>query len=43
MPTRLQECVITLDDVGNDECEMGHYAFYSYTESINVTGALKDS
>lgn len=43
MLARLQECVITSDDVVNDKSDLVHYAFYADTASINVTEALKDS
>lgn len=43
MFVRLQECVITSDDVVDDEDEMVHYEFYAYTEPDNVVESLKDS
>lgn len=43
MSTKLQECVITLDDMVNDKGELVHYASYEDTEPVNVVGALKDS
>ena len=43
MPARLQECVITSDDVVNEEGELVHYAFYAYIEPVNAAKALKDS
>lgn len=38
----LQNCVVTLDDVVNDEGELAHYAFCGYNELVNVIYALKD-
>ena len=43
MHARLQECVITSDDVVNDEGELVHYAFYAYVEPVNAVEVLKDS
>ena len=43
MPARLQECVITSDDVVDNEGELVHYAFYTNVEPINVAETLKDS
>ena len=43
MPARLQECVITLDDVANEEGELEHYTFCEYVELVNAAEALKDS
>ena len=43
MPARLQECVITSDDVVDEEGELVHYAFYADVEPVNATETLKDS
>lgn len=43
MSTRLQECVITSDDMVNDEGELVHYSFYADSEPVNTAEALKDS
>ena len=43
MPARLQECVITSDDMVGEEGELVHYAFYADVEHVNATEALKDS
>ena len=43
MPARLQDCVVTSDDVVDDEGELIHYTFYSYVEPVNTAEALKDS
>lgn len=43
MHARLQECVITLEDMVDDEGELVHYAFYADTEPVNAAEALKDS
>ena len=43
MPARLQECVITSDDVVDNEGELIHYAFYADVEPVNAAEALKDS
>ena len=43
MPARLQDCVITSDDVIDDEGELVHYAFYADVEPVNAAEALKDS
>ena len=43
MPARLQECVITPDDVVDEEGELVHYAFYADVEPVNAAEALKDS
>ena len=42
MPARLQECVITSDDVVGEEGELVHYAFYADVEPVNAAEALKD-
>lgn len=42
MHARLQECVITLDNMVNDEGELVHLAFYANSGLVNVTEALKD-
>ena len=42
MPARLQDCVVTSDDVVDDEGEMVHYAFYADVEPVNAAKALKD-
>ena len=42
MPARLQECVITSDDVVDEEGELVHYALYADVEPVNVAEALKD-
>lgn len=36
MPARLKECVITSDDVVDDEGELVHYTFYAYSEPVNA-------
>lgn len=41
--SRLQECVITSDDVVDDESELIHYAFYADTEPVNAAEAFKES
>lgn len=41
MHTRLQECVITSDNVVDDEGELVHYAFYADTKSVNANASLK--
>ena len=43
MPARLQDYVITSDDVIDDEGELVHYAFYANVEPVNAAEALKDS
>ena len=43
MHARLQECVITSDDVVNEEGELVHYAFYADVELVNAAEVLKDS
>lgn len=43
MYVRLHECVITSDNVVNDEGELIHYILYAYVEPVNATEALKDS
>ena len=43
MPARLQECVITSDDVVNEEGELIYYAFYADVGPVNAVEALKDS
>ena len=43
MLARLQECVITSDDVVDDEGEMVQYVFYADVELVNVAKALKNS
>ena len=43
MPARLQDCVITSDDVIDDEGELVHYAFYADVKPVNAAEALKDS
>lgn len=43
MPVRLQECMITSDDMVNEEDELVNYAFYADVEQINAVEALKDS
>lgn len=43
MMLRMQECVISLDDMVNDEGKLVHYALYADTEPVNVVEALKDS
>ena len=43
MPARLQDCVVTSDDVVDKEGELVHYAFYADVKPINVAEALKDS
>ena len=43
MPARLQDCVITSDDVIDNEGELVHYAFYADVEPVNAAEALKDS
>lgn len=35
--------MITSNDVVDDECELVHYAFNAYTESVNIIEELKDS
>jgi hypothetical protein len=39
MPARLQECVITSDDVDDDEGELVYYAFYADVEVVNGINA----
>ena len=41
MPTRLQECMVTSDDVVKEEGELVHYAFYADFEPVNAVEALK--
>ena len=43
MLARLQVCVITSDDVIDDEGELVNYAFYAYTRPVDAAKALKDS
>ena len=43
MPARLQDCVITSDDVIDNEGELVHYDFYADVKPVNATEALKDS
>ena len=43
MSARLQDCVITSDDVVDEEGELVHYAFYADVEPVNAAEALKDS
>ena len=43
MPARLQDYVITSDDMVDNEGEMVHYAFYADVKPVNATEALKDS
>lgn len=40
MPARLQDCMITSDDMINDDGELVHYPFYANNEPVNVTEAL---
>ena len=42
MPARLQDCVITSDDVIENEGELAYYAFYTDVEPVNAVKALKD-
>lgn len=42
MLVRLQDCVVTPDDVVNVEGELVHYALYAGIEPMNVIDALKD-
>jgi hypothetical protein len=43
MSARLQECVITSDDVVNEEGELVNYAFYADVEPVNAAETLKHS
>ena len=43
MPARLQDYVITSDDMVDNEGEMVHYAFYADVKPVNAAEALKDS
>lgn len=43
MPTRLQECLITSNDMVDNEGELVHYALYADIEPDNIIGALKES
>lgn len=43
MFARLQECVITLDNMVNNEGELVHYAFYADIGPNNIIYALKDT
>lgn len=43
MPTRLQEYVITLDDLVDDDGKLIYYTFYADHKPINVIEELKDS
>lgn len=42
MSGRLQEFIITSNDVVDDEGELTHYDFYAYVESVNAVEALND-
>ena len=42
MPAGLQDCVITSNDVIDNEGELVHYAFYTDVEPVNAAEALKD-
>ena len=43
MSARLQDYVITSDDVVDNEGELVHYAFYAYVKPVSATEALKDT
>lgn len=43
MPTKLQDCVNTSDDIVNDEEELVQYDLYADIGPINVIEVLKDS
>ena len=42
MPARLQDCVITSNDVVDNKGELVHYAFYGDVEPVNGAKTLKD-
>lgn len=42
MPARLQDCVVTPNDVVNDEGELVDYVFYAYIEPMNMVETLSD-
>lgn len=42
MLAKLQNSVVTLDNIINDEGELVHYTFYANTKPMNLTEELKD-
>lgn len=42
MPGKLQNCVVTPDNMINDEGELIRYTFYANTKPMNLTKELKD-
>lgn len=42
MLAKLQNCVVTPDNIINDEGELVHYTFYANTKPMNLTEEIKD-